>query len=62
MTEVSPCLRATNKTPINFLHLEVKWSKDRLGEKQRASLFSTGSAVTQGPLMLTEWILWLSRH
>lgn len=45
MTEVSPCLRAPNKTPINFLHLEAKWSKGKLEGK--AVMFSTDSTMTQ---------------
>lgn len=63
MTQVSSCLKAANKTPINFLHLEVKWSKDRLGGKQRECHFFTDSSgvSVDGVGSLAEPLKWTTQ-
>lgn len=61
MTQVSSCLKAANKTPINFLHLEVKWSKDRLGKKQSQFFTDSSAAGVGGVGSLAEPLKWTTQ-
>lgn len=59
MTEVSPCLRATNKTPINFLHLEAKWSKGKTWRKSSLRYvldWLDHDSTTVAPLLMFDWV------